>query len=385
MHIFKIDQQQRYSPAPPTPRHHSEPFQALNTTEPIEHSPDLRDYFSLSARSNTAVTRTTCRDESSQRQHEQTDIFTAPMVTQRLTRALTLCEVTVLADLEITGDQAGIFIFAGNLSTSVRRASETNRYTNSFTLHLNSSTCPFSSSRSKWAKIAIEQSRHGLPVIATTYANTSSLPDTAYTTIADSIPSTTNPLFPCPADLSDCIPPPVRLKLERVAHNLQMWYRILPSDSFYDDDARVPTPAEISREWRLCREIEGFFAEVSTADSHAHHDRSDSYRYCPTGLYDRTGKITTSISRSPLTSTWTSTAQNCWVGCYAARPSTSESQQYAHNYNSNHISSHDHLYNSHEYKFHDHRYNDECRHEVPFRGDTSGEDLFVEFEGLEVL
>ena len=209
-------------------------FEVLNTPPDFEHPDEANEYFSLTASSNTRL---------SKRSPEE-DELTAPMVLRRQRQPFTLAEVTVSIDFQVDWDQGGLVIFLGGLPLqpchSLRRP-----YT---------ATNPRASHASqKWARVALEMTA-GEINISTLVANPKCGVDWAST-----------PAFPYASghDIADLPMPSLRLKLERVGADLWVWFMV-PETQF--QAGYVPTPEFVSRQWRKCREIVNFFDEQSMKD-----------------------------------------------------------------------------------------------------------------------
>lgn len=202
-------------------------FEILNAPHDFEQPEDIAEYFSLTALANTKLGR----------QSPSQDEITAPMVLKRLCYPFVVCEATVTTDFQIDWDQGGLVIFAGGHPLQQAPSIRSLR-----TPH--TAVPPISSRRPlKWARIALELAA-GEVNISTLVANPNCDIDWAST-----------PIAPCsrPGLISN---PSIRLKLERVGHDLWVWYKV---QDIYYSPSHTPTPESVSRQWRKCRQIVNFF------------------------------------------------------------------------------------------------------------------------------
>lgn len=214
-------------------------FGVLNTPANFEQPDEVTEYFSLTAASNTRLSRKSVEE----------DDLTAPMILRRIRQPFTLAEVTVSVDFQVEWDQGGLVIFLGghpaHSQRSLHRARSLRRPYVVVDPRL-------SRSLPKWARVALEMTGGEL-CISTLVANPKCGVDWASTPAFPHI-------FPDQMDMSM---PSLRLKLERVGADLWVWFMI-PETQFLA--GYVPTPELVSRQWRKCREIVNFFDEESMKD-----------------------------------------------------------------------------------------------------------------------
>lgn len=208
-------------------------FEILNPPADFEQPECPTEYFSLTAKPNTRLSRRTLME----------DDITAPMMLQRLRHPFVLCEVTVSGDFVNDWDQAGLVIFTGghpahNQSFGTMRFASRGRLV-VFDPQLNRPS-------SKWARVALEQTDGELG-ISTLVANPKCGVDWAST-----------PAFPLvhPDHVSEMPMPSLRLKLERVGSDLWVWFM---NPEMYSQIGSEPSPEFVRRQWRKCREIVNFF------------------------------------------------------------------------------------------------------------------------------
>lgn len=212
-------------------------FELLNTPPDFEHLEEAPEYFSLTALSNTRLSRKSLVE----------DDLTAPMVLHRKRQLFTLAEVTVSVDFRVHWDQGGLAIFLGGHPAQNQRLS---RGSHSLRRPYVVVDPQLNRASNKWARVALEMTAGELGV-STLVANPKCGVDWAST-----------PAFPYVSNVhaTDLSMPSVRLKLERVGADLWVWFMI-PETQF--QAGYVPTPEFVSRQWRKCREIVNFFDEQS--------------------------------------------------------------------------------------------------------------------------
>lgn len=213
-------------------------FKAYNIDSNFEQPENVQEYFSLTAQPDSKVSRSPPGE----------DEINSPMILTKLNTPFILAEVTVSADFEMDWDQGGLIIFAGSapgqssptLSQMYRR-----RHVAGGIMHRE-----IPQQRGKWAKVGLEFTGGELGV-STVVANPSCGADWSFT-----------PAFPSltPREAFSMAMPSLRVKLERVGCDLWVWYRI-PDDPPTALTAR--TPGVMSRNWKKCREISGFFDGIS--------------------------------------------------------------------------------------------------------------------------
>ncbi|KAK5945304.1 hypothetical protein PMZ80_002508 [Knufia obscura] len=212
-------------------------YEVLNTPPEFEHSDEATEYFSLTAPSNTKLSRKSLEE----------DELTAPMLLHRKRQPFTLAEVTVSVDFQADWDQGGLVIFLGGHPVQSQQSSRSLR--RPYVVvdpRLNRTS-------HKWARVALEMTGGELH-ISTLVANPKCGVDWAST-----------PAFPHIQGIhaADVSMPSLRLKLERVGADLWVWYMV-PETQF--QAGYVPTPEFVSRQWRKCREVVNFFDEQSMKD-----------------------------------------------------------------------------------------------------------------------
>lgn len=206
-------------------------YELLNPPRDFETPESVKEYFSLTAPSNSRLGR----------RSRLQDEVTAPMLIQRLRYPFVLCEVTVSADFQTEWDQGGLVIFAGgHPGQNMAQFQRPGR-------HPYVMVDPRLSRRpSKWARVALELVGGELTV-STLVANPRCAADWAST-----------PAFPSvhPSEAGDMLTQRLRLKLERVGADLWIWFM---HPEFQDTYSAAPTPEAVRRRWRKCREVVDFF------------------------------------------------------------------------------------------------------------------------------
>ncbi|KAK5309767.1 hypothetical protein LTR70_010013 [Exophiala xenobiotica] len=212
-------------------------FELLNTPPDFGQPEEATEYFSLTASSNTRLSRRSLVE----------DELTAPMVLQRKRQPFTLAEVTVSVDFQVDWDQGGLVIFLGGHPAQDRQFSRNSRSLRRPYIVVDPQ---LNRASHKWARVALEMTGGEL-CISTLVANPKCGVDWAST-----------PAFPYIPDVhaADIPIPSLRLKLERVGADLWVWFMV-PETQF--QAGYVPTPEFVSRQWRKCREIVNFFDEQS--------------------------------------------------------------------------------------------------------------------------
>lgn len=215
-------------------------FKAYNVDNTFDQPDNIQEYLSLFAPPDSKISRTL----------PEADEVNVPMVLTKLGSPFVLAEVTVSADFEMDWDQGGLIIFAGAPPCQQNEAvSQVIRHR-----PLSGGVGMYRSlpqQRGKWAKVGLEFTGGELGV-STVVANPNCGADWAFT-----------PAFPSlsPREAFSMTMPSLRVKLERVGNDLWVWYRI-PDDPPAALTAR--TPGIMSRNWKKCREVTGFFDGMTT-------------------------------------------------------------------------------------------------------------------------
>ncbi|KAJ9664668.1 hypothetical protein H2198_000014 [Neophaeococcomyces mojaviensis] len=206
-------------------------FQIINPPNDFTPPRDPELFFTLNAQPSTNL-------GSTENVWTGNTDFTAPMLCKRMRHPFVLAEVTIRARFEFPHDQAGIVVFMQPLPRQ-DRSNHTSRR-RSFYL----------SSGMKRARVALELLHDNLAI--TTFIGKPRHPLEKRSS-APFLPD--NDL----TDDGDRNDAQIRLKLERVGSSLWVWYRASSEDDA-EENKYAPSPAEVSRQWKKCDEIAGFFS-----------------------------------------------------------------------------------------------------------------------------
>lgn len=200
-------------------------FVAHNTRSDFEQPEDISEYCSLTAPPNSTLWRKPAAGDN----------VTAPMILTRCTQPFILAEVTVTVEVDVEWDQAGLAIFVGMDPSEPPRPTRLRR---NHQLHYPSE------SHGKWLKVGLTMFDEETGV-ATAVAQPNCGPDLSFTPLFDAVSTTSTQTKS------------LRIKLEKVGHDLWVWYRIPASFSRGDR-----SPGDVDRQWKKARELSEFFGGV---------------------------------------------------------------------------------------------------------------------------